>query len=407
MTDGQAFEELTSISGDVFTDYDSCIGGPVNGYCANYAGLNTPTGMTNPPVQSGNTYECRAYHAFAGYMYDLAGDDSNSKLHFSHALPLPSPSSPCVNAATQAGASPAVADYCDRIMTGICAGSANYTQYSSRAQCLTLAANFPRTSDVEDQSGNTLECRNYHAGAASNPALAAVHCIHSGFNGFSTCGTGSCDSYCNLVLTGCTGPLAQFSDLSSCLAWCTTYPDAAAAQSAWAMPLVQAGNLLACRTYHASVAASSAANGLVHCAHTGPVSATGVCGQPCEGFCTAAQAICTGSNSQYASYAACVTSCNAYGLGVVSFNTTTGNTLGCRVYHLSVAALSSGSANTHCPHIGASPTAYCVGGTSGSTGGGSMTGTGTMTPSTGVAGASGLQASIGLVAALAIAALAL
>jgi hypothetical protein len=58
-------------------------------------------------------------------------------------------------------------------------------QYDGKAACLTACANFPTTGKDGDTSGNTLQCRIYHTGAAAtDPAL---HCPHTGVTPTAYC----------------------------------------------------------------------------------------------------------------------------------------------------------------------------------------------------------------------------
>jgi len=71
----------------------------------------------------------------------------------------------------------------------------------------------------------------------------------------------------------------------------------------------------------------------------------------CNYYCDSIIAACAGTNNQYLDKATCVSMCgsipNDAGAGAQS-----GDSLACRMYHLSVAAQSSANAATHCPHAG-------------------------------------------------------
>jgi hypothetical protein len=72
----------------------------------------------------------------------------------------------------------------------------------------------------------------------------------------------------------------------------------------------------------------------------------------CNYYCDTITAVCNGqSTQQYLDKATCMLMCNAIpndaGAGATS-----GDSLACRMYHLSVAATSSANADTHCPHAG-------------------------------------------------------
>ncbi len=72
----------------------------------------------------------------------------------------------------------------------------------------------------------------------------------------------------------------------------------------------------------------------------------------CAYYCASIMAVCNAtSNQQYLDNTTCLSMCagipNDAGAGTQS-----GDSLACRMYHLSVAATSSANADTHCPHAG-------------------------------------------------------
>lgn len=75
----------------------------------------------------------------------------------------------------------------------------------------------------------------------------------------------------------------------------------------------------------------------------------------CVSFCDLQATTCTGANEQHADVAACLSACAGYAVGADI--DTTGDTLGCRNYHLVVAA---GDPGEHCPHTGADGGEVCV-----------------------------------------------
>lgn len=398
-----------------FTDVDQCKNSGANAYCGNF--LKVATGMTNPAVISGDTAECRVYHANVGLQISGATDAptlATSTAHFSHGLPAPTALGTCTPAGTSGNYTPAAEVYCDKIIDacGLSAADPVYGQFANREQCLRVAATYPRSTAVNSQGGNTLDCRLYHAGVAGNAAFHDAHCEHSGANGKGVCGT-SCEGYCQVIMAGCTGNNAQFRNLVSCLAWCATYPTDGAER-----PYATGNDTYQCHIYHAQVAVQRTDIANVHCTHAGPTG-DGVCGAThrCRAFCRGQIAACgvTGGTvtggGQYASQAACETSCASWTVGTFGTATTSGNTLACRAYHASVAIESTALAAAHCSHTGVTGDGVCVtafvSSSSGSTVVTSSTGTVTPTTSSGINGATGVTASIGLVAALVVAVVAL
>jgi hypothetical protein len=300
--------------------------------------------------------------------------------------------------------------YCDKIIDacGLSGTDPVYGQFANRDQCLRTAKFYHRSTTVNIQSGNTLDCRLYHAGVAGNAAFKDGHCEHSGANGKAVCGT-ACEGYCQLIMGGCTGTNAQFANVAQCLNWCATYPTVGAER-----PYATGNDTYQCHIYHAQVAVQRGDIADVHCTHAGPTGAN-VCGtsHQCRAFCRGQIAACglTGTtNGQYASQAACETSCATWTVGSFGASTTSGNTLACRAYHATVAIESSTNAGNHCSHTSATGGGVCVSAATSSTGTTSAsTGTGSVTPTTssGINGATGVTASIGLVAALLVAVVAL
>lgn len=69
----------------------------------------------------------------------------------------------------------------------------------------------------------------------------------------------------------------------------------------------------------------------------------------CAGYCTQLGTSCTTTHAQYTDMAACMAACTNAGWTMGTQADTTGNTLGCRVYH-AIAAVAD--PNTHCAHAG-------------------------------------------------------
>ena len=72
----------------------------------------------------------------------------------------------------------------------------------------------------------------------------------------------------------------------------------------------------------------------------------------CNYYCATIQSVCTGTNMQYKDNATCLSMCQNGIPNDAGAGATSGDSLACRMYHLSVAAQSSTSADTHCPHAG-------------------------------------------------------
>ena len=104
----------------------------------------------------------------------------------------------------------------------------------------------------------------------------------------------------------------------------------------------QAGNTLGCRNYHAEMAKTDATT---HCVHAGP-SGGGVCGTPCEGFCTIVVPICP---SEY-TVTNCPGDCAGYNTTPpYTANTDNGDSLECR---FTAATKASTAPTNNCPDTG-------------------------------------------------------
>jgi hypothetical protein len=148
-----------------------------------------------------------------------------------------------------------------------------------------------------------------------------------------------CATYCGRIMTACTAGNAQYASMDNCMDTCAAFPEGAISDTG--------GNTLGCRIYHAGAAADDAD---MHCSHAGPLG-DGACGGDCESFCTIAVDLCPAA---YASMGMCMGACDGYTPGDYSTASTSGDTLACRMYHLTAA---STDPVPHCTHIGStSPT---------------------------------------------------
>ncbi|MEZ4469038.1 MAG: hypothetical protein R3F43_32550 [bacterium] len=114
-----------------------------------------------PGSTDGNSLQCRTYHA----SFPAAADGA---LH-------------CPHAAIEGGA--VCGSYCDvycDLMARNCAGT-----YADEIACQASCAGFP-DGNTGDQSGNSVQCRIYHAGLPAS-ADAQTHCPHAGPDGAGVC----------------------------------------------------------------------------------------------------------------------------------------------------------------------------------------------------------------------------
>ena len=147
----------------------------------------------------------------------------------------------------------------------------------------------------------------------------------------------ACADYCSLVSDHCADDVVQYAGASLCEATCANIPAGVAGD--------ELGNSVACRTFHAILAAEDAA---FHCPHAGPAGA-GTCGADCESFCTLADRTC-GELSPFAGAEACIAACAAFPTEpAYSADVPDGDSFACRMQHLTLASLQP---EIHCAHIG-------------------------------------------------------
>jgi len=294
----------------------------------------------NDGDQSGNTIACRLYHAnaAASTMPDAAAT------HCPHAGP--SGGNVCGTWCE---------NYCD-LSARNCADS--NAIYASEAECTATCAGLTDTAPPNITDGNSVQCRIYHLQVAGSdpPDSAGIHCPHGAEDGGGVCvdPDPTCANYCSSITSACTGDNAQYASEQACLDYCNTHG---------ALPVgdagAQSGNSIACRIYHAGVAATGEDAAAIHCAHAGP-SGGDVCGTWCTNYCHLAQTNCTGGNELFANVDDCTVACSAFEEDGAA-NAVDGDSVQCRIYHLGVAGdAGSGGPETHCPHGAVDGGGVCV-----------------------------------------------
>lgn len=148
--------------------------------------------------------------------------------------------------------SSACEEYCENV-TASCSANA---QYPSAQACVAYCsdfANLPLGAE-DDQSGNSVACRNYHAIVASS-ANPELHCPHAGRTGAQVCGS-LCENYCHLMVENC----AVFDDAEQCNNLCdaANIPDTGGAND-------EAGDSIQCRIRFAGLAGTEEATNSALC----------------------------------------------------------------------------------------------------------------------------------------------
>jgi hypothetical protein len=145
-----------------------------------------------------------------------------------------------------------------------------------------------------------------------------------------------CSTYCDLVMTSCTGIHAQYASAAECLAFCGHLPKGKGGEVG--------GNSVACRQYYAGSPARLDATG--YCLAAGPFGG-GVCGDRCQSFCELTLDACSpeAGAAPYASYPDCQSACVGFvyrdggvdGGGEPPTGPSSGDTLNCRLYYARAA----------------------------------------------------------------------
>lgn len=156
-----------------------------------------------------------------------------------------------------------------------------------------------------------------------------------------------CTSYCTDITATCQGDLRQYfgvtpaDQVANCNSICAKFTPG----------MFNDGmGTLGCRAYHLDAAKVSADAAKMHCEHAGPLGGE-VCGDEKKNFCALATSFCA---TQFPAGDLCETDiANIDTSKPYSQEQTSGDTLACRMYHLTAAV---GDANAHCPHAdGAAP----------------------------------------------------
>ena len=79
----------------------------------------------------------------------------------------------------------------------------------------------------------------------------------------------------------------------------------------------------------------------------------------CAMYCAGVTTVCVGDLAQFSNIAACKSWCDAAKLTAGTVDDKSGNTLGCRIYHASVASTTPDAAKAHCEHTGPSGGNVC------------------------------------------------
>jgi hypothetical protein len=186
-----------------------------------------------------------------------------------------------------------------------------------------------------------------------------------------------CPTYCAEIQANCTGANAQYADMTTCMAACTSF------QAGASKVTDTSGNTLGCRIYHAGAPAKSMP--AVHCPHAGPggdqipAATPAVCsgGDICESFCALEIKACGSLDAplpgsptdatgnplfQYQNMDNCKTLCAGFDKTHPYSLASAGDSLACRLLHATSAAIAvTPNAKTECRLTGLAARAPCSG----------------------------------------------
>lgn len=216
-----------------------------------------------------------------------------------------------------------------------------------------------------DHSGDTVQCRLVHVSSATvGEVEAEEHCPHAYFHSNLWCydEEPSCKRYCDIQEVACQGKNAIYDNRDQCEATC-------AVLDLGDDPFDDAGDNIACRTWHAVSALEA---DVVHCHHAGPTG-DGHCGKDtddtfssCRPYCKILQAACdTEFSEKWDNLEDCYKECDqsdeSFGAAAdaeynVANAKTAGDSLICRTYYGTRALGDPNNRDEYCPSaFGAAP----------------------------------------------------
>jgi hypothetical protein len=231
--------------------------------------------------------------------------------------------------------------YCGYIMAKCTQDNALYPDAETCAQ--TCAA-IPPGGDESDVSQDTVQCRIHHliTGITGTLETLAEGCKSNASLQSPTCRDEppTCETYCHITQLSCgdgSKSPAQYIDQDACLSFCKNS----------GIPMGSAEDLanhtIGCRTNLAKIAFTSPEEG---CEGAGP-SGGQVCGTPCEIYCQQGQAACSGVVPFFDDNENCLATCAGYPTGGAQGDLY-GDTIQCRLTHVTKASLDGEDANQHC-----------------------------------------------------------
>ena len=298
-------------------------------WCDNYCELASQSCVADNAIFESNEECMTACAEFdtEGKINDSQGNTVQCRLNYLGAPAFGDPETNCPEGSpedTEACAGDNLCqEYC-ATMDVNCIGE--FSQFADMAECMANCPGFPTDGEEGAKTGDSVQCRLYHAGAALDEP--SVHCPSAGASGGTLCVAGSeflCGNYCDLMAVNCTGANTQYLE-DPCLESCNFAIDGEVGDTA--------GNTIQCRTTYAGLAEEDPN---VNCNKAGP-SGGGVCvpleDSPCGDYCEDMIQNCSGV---YPDVQSCLDACPGFNTGG-NTGDQTGDTLQCRMTYAGLAA---------------------------------------------------------------------
>jgi hypothetical protein len=316
-------------------------------WCDNYCDLAAQSCVADNAI-FGSNEECMTACAElddTGKINDSQGNSIQCRINYLGAPAFADPATNCSEGSPDdtiaCSGDSLCQEYCATMEVN-CIG--DFSQFADNVECMANCAGFNSGGAQDATTGDSLQCRLYHAGAAFDEP--SNHCDNAGASGGSLCVAGSeflCGAYCELMSANCTGDNTQYLE-DPCLQSCNFAIDGEVGDTS--------GDTIQCRTTYAELAEGAPA---VNCNKAGP-SGGGVCvpveESPCGIYCDDMDKNC---DSVFPTVQDCLDACPGYNTGG-NVGDETGDTLQCRMTHASLA----GSLPEACAEAGPSGGDACT-----------------------------------------------
>lgn len=169
-------------------------------------------------------------------------------------------------------------------------------------------------------------------------------------------GVPTCSDYCLLVTGEACNDTPQYSNFDICERTCAQF-------AGWEPGTFDQGrgNTIGCRMNSIDLAVTNPSESELFCAQAG-LTGGNVCGSWCDVYCDVMERNCSGVPGSYLPPDECRSACAGFRTDGAPGDQR-GDTVQCRIYHLTLAGNPAGSApqdQLHCPHGRAVPNAFCV-----------------------------------------------